>query len=112
MVSLDITKDLVGADIASGVVAGALKHPEKIALSFEGQNLTFSQLTTRIQQVANLARQELGLQAGDCAAIYAPNCLPYIELVAGLSRAGVMVATPTHRSAPQELNQILANCRA
>ena len=112
MVSLDITKDLVGADIASGVVAGALKHPEKIALSFEGQNLTFSQLTTRIQQVANLARQELGLQAGDCAAIYAPNCLPYIELVAGLSRAGVMVATPTHRSAPKELNQVLANCQA
>ena len=59
MVSLDITKDLVGADIASGVVAGALKHPEKIALSFEGQNLTFSQLTTRIQQVANLARLKL-----------------------------------------------------
>ena len=112
MVSLDITDDLVGADIASGVVAGALKHPNKIALSFEEQNLTFVQLTTRIQQVANLARRELGLQAGDCAAIYAPNCLPYIELVAGLSRAGVMVATPTHRSAPRELNQILANCQA
>ena len=112
MTSLDITHELVGADIASGVVAGALIHPDKTALSFEEQNLTFSQLTKRIQQVAALARRDLGLRPGDCAAIYAPNCLPYIELVAGLWRAGVMVATPTHRSAPSELSQILANCRA
>ena len=112
MTSLDITDELVGADIASGIVAGALIHPDKTALSFEERNLTFAQLTTRIQQVAALARWDLGLQPGDCAAIYAPNCLPYIELVAGLSRAGIMVATPTHRSAPQELNQILANCQA
>ena len=112
MTSLDITHELVGADIASGVVAGALIHPDKTALSFEEQNLTFAQLTKRIQQVAALARRDLGLRPGDCAAIYAPNCLPYIELVAGLSRAGVMVATPTHRSAPSELSQILANCRA
>jgi len=112
MTSLDITHELVGADIASGVVAGALIHPDKTALSFEEQNLTFAQLTKRIQQVAALAQRDLGLRPGDCAAIYAPNCLPYIELVAGLSRAGVMVATPTHRSAPSELSQILANCRA
>jgi len=109
---LQLTADLIGADIASGVVAGALRHPDKPALLFADRCLSFAELATRIQQVAALARDELGLQQGDCAAIYAPNCLAYIELVAGLSRAGVMVATPTHRAAWEELRQILNNCQA
>ncbi len=107
-----VTADLVGADIASGVMAGALRHPDKPALLFGDRCLSFSQLAVRIQQVAAMARDELHLGPGDCAAIYAPNCLAYIEIVAGLSRAGVMVATPTHRAARQELRHILNNCRA
>ncbi len=93
-----VTPDLAGADIASGVMAGALAHPEKPALLFEDRCLTFAQLAERIQRVAALARHEMQLRPGDCAAVYAPNCLAYIELVAGLSRAGIMVATPTHRA--------------
>lgn len=107
-----ITPDLVGDDIASGVMAGALAHADKPALLFEGHGFSFAGLAERIQRVAALARDELQLQPGDCAAVYAPNCLPYIELVAGLSRAGVMVATPTHRAAAAELRGILDNCRA
>ena len=107
-----VTPDLVGADIASGVMAGALAHPEKPALLFEDRCLTFAQLAERIQRVAALARHEMRLHPGDCAAIYAPNCLAYIELVAGLSRAGIMVATPTHRAVAEELRGILENCRA
>jgi acyl-CoA synthetase (AMP-forming)/AMP-acid ligase II len=107
-----VTPDLVGSDIASGVMAGALAHPEKPALVFEGRCLSFAGLAERIQRVAALARDEMQLRPGDCAAVYAPNCLAYIELVAGLSRAGVMVATPTHRAAPTELRGILNNCRA
>ncbi len=110
--AFQISPELVGADIASGVMAGALRHPDKPALLFEAHCLSFAQLAERIQRVAALARDELNLAPGDCAAIYAPNCLPYIELVAGLSRAGVMVATPTHRAAPEELQQILNNCQA
>ena len=110
--AFQVTPELVGADISSGVMAGALKHPAKPALLFEGRTLSFAELADRIQRVAALARDELGLRPGDCAAIYAPNCLPYIELVAGLSRAGVMVATPTHRAVRAELRQILDNCQA
>ncbi len=105
-------EELVGADIASGVMAGALAHPDKPALLFGERTLSFADLARRIQQMAAFARDGLGLGQGDCAAIYAPNCLPYIEVVAGLSRAGVMVATPTHRAAPEELRQILENCQA
>ena len=107
-----VTPELVGADIASGVIAGALRHPDKPALVFGDRSLGFAELAERIQRVAALARDELGLRPGDCAAVHAANCLPFIELVAGLSRAGVMVATPTHRAGPEELRRILENCQA
>jgi acyl-CoA synthetase (AMP-forming)/AMP-acid ligase II len=107
-----VTPELVGADIASGVMAGALGHPDKPALLFGDRCLGFAELAERIQRVAALARDELGLIPGDCAAIHAANCLQYIELVAGLSRAGVMVATPTHRAGPEELRRVLENSRA
>jgi acyl-CoA synthetase (AMP-forming)/AMP-acid ligase II len=107
-----ITPELIGADIASGVMFGARKHPDKPALLFEDRCLSFSELAERIQRVAALARDQLDLRPGDRAAIYAANCLPYIEIVAGLSRAGVMVATPTHRAGPEELRRILENCQA
>jgi acyl-CoA synthetase (AMP-forming)/AMP-acid ligase II len=108
----ELSHGLVGDDIAAGVFAGALADPDKPALVFEGRVLSFAELAERIQRVAAFARDELGLASGDCAAVYAPNCLPYIELVAGLSRAGVIVATPTHRAAPAELGQVVANCQA
>ena len=63
-----VTADLVGEDISSGVMAGALKHPDKPALLFEDRCLSFAQLAERIQRVAALARDELGLGPGDCAA--------------------------------------------
>ena len=107
-----VTPELVGADIASGVMTGALKHPDKPALVFDDRCLEFAELAERIQRVAALARDELGLRPGDRAAIYSANCLPYIELVAGLSRAGIMVATPSHRAGPEELRRILDNCQA
>lgn len=107
-----VTPDLVGADIASGVMAGARNFPDKPALIFEDGCVSFGELAERIQQVAALALGELAMRPGDCAAIFAPNRPAYIELVAGLSRAGIMVATPTHRAAPEELRRILENCQA
>ncbi len=59
-----VTQDLVGADIASGVMAGALAYPEKPALEFEGRCLSFAGLAERIQRVAALAREQLHLQPG------------------------------------------------
>ena len=39
-----VTPELVGADIASGVMTGALKHPDKPALVFDDRCLEFAEL--------------------------------------------------------------------
>ena len=52
----------------------------------------------------------LHLRAGDRVALVAPNCLDYVEIVAGLSDIGVIVATLSPRLTAAELTEIIADC--
>ncbi len=98
--------------MASGVRSCALRDPDKIALICGNRQLTFRQLVDRIDRVATLTSHYFGLRQGDRAAIVAGNCLEYIEIVDGLSEAGVAAATPNHRQTPAEIGFILNDCAA
>jgi acyl-CoA synthetase (AMP-forming)/AMP-acid ligase II len=98
--------------MASGIRSCALRDPEKVALTCAGRKLTYRQLVDRIDKVATLARHHFHLNKGDRAAIVAGNCLEYIEIVDGLSVAGVATATPNPRQTPAELGFILNDCGA
>ena len=56
----------------------ALVFPDKEALVYGSQSWTYSQLATRVNQLANALRQ-LGLQKGDRVAFLAPNIPPLLE---------------------------------
>ena len=79
--------------IADGIRAAARRTPHKIAITETGRSLAYRALIERIDRVSNLAHAGLGLRHGERAAILAPNRLEYIELVCGLSSAGVAAAT-------------------
>ncbi len=79
--------------IADGIRAAARRTPQKIAITESGRSLTYRTLIERIDRVSNLAHSGLGLRHGERAAILAPNRLEYIELVCGLSSAGIAAAT-------------------
>ncbi|MDQ2805106.1 MAG: long-chain fatty acid--CoA ligase, partial [Pseudomonadota bacterium] len=79
--------------IADGIQTAARRTPGKLALTDGARQLTFRQLAERIDRVANLAHAGFGIAKGARAAILAPNCLEYLELVCGLSSAGLAVAT-------------------
>jgi long-chain acyl-CoA synthetase len=97
--------------MASGIRTSMARDPNKVALIFNERTLTFAQLVDRIGRVAAMAAG-LGLAPGDRAAIVAPNCLEYIEIVDGLAEAGVAVATLNPRYTPAELGYILNDCGA
>ena len=79
--------------IADGIRAAARRTPDKIAIAESGRRLAYRTLIERIDRVSNLAQAGLGLRHGERAALFLPNCLEYMELVCGLSSAGVAVAT-------------------
>ena len=89
-------------DISTGVRTAADRTPGKVALAQGDEALTYSQLVARFNQVSTAAIEGLGLRKGDHAALFAPNCLEFIEIVCGLASAGLATAmVPPGASSPE-----------
>ncbi len=97
--------------IASGVRAAARNTPEKIAIRCDARSRTYGQLLSRIDAIAAMC-QSLGLKAGEHAAIVAPNCLEYLEIVCGVAEIGAAVATPNPRLTTREIVSICEDAEA
>ncbi|MDP6474259.1 MAG: AMP-binding protein [Alphaproteobacteria bacterium] len=98
--------------IASGVRTSAERTPQKIALREGARELTYARLVERIDRAANGARHDLGLERGDNVMLLAPNCLEYVEIVAGFAEAGIAVATINPRQTAHEIAAIAEDCAA
>lgn len=92
--------------VAAGPKMAARITPDKAALIEGARSLTFAALSDRIDRITTLSAAEFGLRAGDRAAIVAGNCLEYIEIVSGMSEAGVPMATISPRLGPEEIAYI------
>ena len=98
--------------IADGIRAAAARTPRKVAMTESGRSLTYRALVERIDRVSNLAHAGLNLRHGERAAVLLPNRLEYMELVAGLSSAGVAVATIGPAAPPAEIRFICEDAAA
>jgi long-chain acyl-CoA synthetase len=95
--------------LARGIRAAAARWPDRIAIADDDVALSYRQLSARMARAANAAAG-LGLVAGDRVALVAGNTPYYIEVVAGLSEAGVIVATLSTRLTAAELLGIFDDC--
>ena len=91
--------------VSSGIRAAASRTPDKCALTCGDRTRSYAQLRDAMNRVAN-AVSALGLLPGQNAALIAPNCLEYIEIVCGVSDIGCAVATPNPKLTPPELAAI------
>ena len=92
--------------IDTGVRASAARTPGKVALAMGERSRTYAQLVERLDRVASLAAGPLGLVKGDRAALMAPNCLEFIEIVLGVAGAGGVTALVNPKLTPPELTYI------
>lgn len=97
--------------VSAGLRASAARSPDKTALECGGRSLTYRELRGRVDRVVEWIR-ELGIESGDRVAVIAPNCIPYIELVVGISDAGAAAVTVNYRLGPGEIRDILRDCGA
>ena len=97
--------------VSSGIRSAAARTPGKTALVCGERSRSYAQLRDAMNRVAN-AVTGLGLRAGENAAIIAPNCLEYIEIVCGVSDIGAAVATPNPKLTAIELAQICNDAQA
>ena len=89
-----------------GIRTAAARAGGKLALMEGDRKLDFRTLVERIDRVGTAAIADLALTPGDHAALLAPNCIEFIEIVAGLSSRGIAVAMPSPRLTPKEFTAI------
>lgn len=97
--------------IAHGIRCAARAQPDKLAVQdSDGGARSYGELVDRMTRVGAFATGH-GLECGDIVALVAPNRLDYIEIVAGLSEQGIIVATLSPILTPEELAAIIADCQ-
>src|SRR5688500_7980890 len=92
--------------IADGVRSARRRTPNKVALAQGERKLTYTQLIDRFDRVSQAALHDLGLRKGDHAALFAPNCLEFLEIVGGLASIGVAPAMVPPGVTPPEVEHI------
>jgi len=97
--------------LSDGLHAAAARCPGKPALRCDGTTYSYGQLAARVRRVCGAAGR-LGLRHGDRAAIFAPNCIEYPEIVVGLADAGVIVTTLNARATAHEIAAACDDCGA
>lgn len=95
--------------LARGIRAAAARWPARAAIEAGAASLSYAELAERLRR-ARHAAPGLGLAPGERIALVAANHLRYIEVVAGLAEAGVIVATLLPRQSEAEFAAILADC--
>jgi long-chain acyl-CoA synthetase len=98
--------------ISDGIFASASRTPGKVAIREGKRALTYAQLAERTVQVANVVHGHFGLVRGDRAAVFMPNRIEYLEIVCGMSSAGVAACTIGPAASPAEIRFICEDASA
>ena len=84
----------------------ALRLPDKVAIEFEEQRVTFREIQLQANKVAN-ALHSIGIAKGDRVAHYLPNCLELVYSLMGNFRNGSIIVPMNISFKEQEIHHIL-----
>ena len=86
------------------------KHPDKPAVRYEGQSITYQDLNTRCNQLAN-GLTDLGLTAGDHCMVMMPNSIQVIIIYYALAKLGAVIVPVNFLFKRHELEHILSDAK-
>lgn len=99
-------------DLCSLIDRNAAFSPDKIAIAFEGERLSYAAFAARIERTATVLQQELGVGRGDRVAILSLNRPDYLVLLYACARLGAMLVPLNWRLAVAEQLFILSDAGA
>jgi fatty-acyl-CoA synthase len=97
-------------NVAWWVERWAELEPEKAALLYEDENISYSQLHARANRTACWLH-EMGVGKGDRVAVVLNNCPEFMEIYLASARIGAIFVPINYRLAAVELDYILKNCK-
>jgi fatty-acyl-CoA synthase len=100
------------SDISRWIERHAGFQPEKVALRFQGKEISYAALAARIDAAAAALTVHFGLQRGERIAWLGYNAPEMIVLLFAAARAGLIFVPLNWRLAAPEHKHILADCGA
>ncbi len=98
-------------NIGEIITVNAGLQPQRPAVRDLGRSLTWAQYETRANRLAN-ALAGLGLTQGDRVAVYAYNCLEWLELYAACAKSGMVAVPVNFRLATPEVRYLVEDSGA
>jgi fatty-acyl-CoA synthase len=99
-------------DLCTLIERNAAFAPDKPAVHFEGETLSYTAFNARIEQTARALKSELGVSRGDRVAILSLNRPDYLVLLYACARLGAMLVPLNWRLAVAEQLFILSDAAA
>lgn len=99
-------------DLCSLIDRNAAFSPDKTAIAFEGERLSYAAFAARIERTATALKSELGVGRGDRVAILSLNRPDYLVLLYACARLGAMLVPLNWRLAIAEQLFILSDASA
>jgi len=78
-------------DLCSLIERNAAFAPDKPAIHFEGETLSYAAFSARVEQTARALKSELGIGRGDRVAILSLNRPDYLVLLYACARLGAIL---------------------
>ncbi|MBI4319922.1 MAG: AMP-binding protein [Chloroflexi bacterium] len=88
----------------------ASRYPQKVAASYEGRSVVYSEMKKRVDALSSLLLSS-GVCRGDRMAVLAPNSHHYLEMYLIAARTGIVLVPLNTRLTAQELLFIVNDCR-
>jgi acyl-CoA synthetase (AMP-forming)/AMP-acid ligase II len=85
--------------------------PDRVAIAFEGEDISFGELRARAMRVANALASD-GVWPGDRIAVLAKNSSAFFEILFGAAIAGVVIVPVNWRLASVEIAYLLGDADA
>ncbi|NHN57668.1 MULTISPECIES: long-chain fatty acid--CoA ligase [Halorussus] len=99
------------ANLATSIRSVAAEHPDEVAVSFRGQDVTYREFWARTGQFA-AGLDERGVGEGDRVAVYLPNVPQFVTAFHGTLRAGGVVVPMNPQYKSREISHLLADSGA
>ncbi|MDJ0951768.1 MAG: long-chain fatty acid--CoA ligase [Alphaproteobacteria bacterium] len=99
-------------DLSDWIARWADLRPEKVALRFEGEEISYRSFAARIGRLAAALKGELDVGRGDRVAFLGYNSPEMLDLLFACARLGAILVPLNWRLAAPEHAYILKNCQA
>src|SRR5438874_1675829 len=98
-------------NLSSFIAFHARRTPDRCALKYRGEDVTYAEFDTRIRRVGGWLASR-GIGAGDIVAVLMKNSTAFLELVFATSHIGAVSLPINYRLSADEVGYIVSNSGA